>query len=242
MLSVFQEKRCFVADKQTSKLRYMIVPLLLGAVYLVQQKIPGLFEAGALWSEHPRWWQFFTNGFLSGNSIHLLINAVGIWFVFSQFASKIRTSFLLIYFTIFSAAASYLYFLWAMPSHATLVGSSGGVYSLLGFSSWFFRRERIGFFGKRSLSAPVLLFMVFLLIMEFFVARYWVPVLAWQLHLIAFGVSLFVALMVHAVYLLTHWLAECEQLMFRKLFRSGRVVLRWIRRIAVLTERDPQQP
>ncbi len=226
-----------MADKQGSGLRHYIFPLLLGAVYLVQQQVPGLFEAGALWSAYPRWWQFFTNGFLSGNPVHLLINVIGIWFVCSQFAFKVRISFLLIYFTLFSAASSYLYFLWAMPSHATLVGASSGVYSLLGFLCWFFRRDRVGFFGKRSLSAPVLPFMVFLLIMEFFVARYWVPVLAWQLHLIAFGFSISVALAVHAVYALTHSLAGCEQQIFRKLFKPGMIVLRGIKQIALLKSR-----
>ncbi len=197
-----------MSDKQTSVLRHSIFPALLGSVYLIQHQFAGFFEAGALWSDHPEWYQFFTNGFLSGNPVHLLINVIGIWFVCSQFASKVRISFLLIYFTIFSAAASYLYFLWAMPSHATLVGASSGVYSLLGFLCWFFRRDRIGFFGKRALSAPVLPFMVFLLILEFLIARYWIPVLAWQLHLIAFGLSISVALAVHAVYALTHRLAD----------------------------------
>ncbi len=223
-----------MADKQGSVLRHLIFPLLLGAVYLVQQKIPGLFEAGALWSEHPKWYQFATNSFLSGNMLHLLINMIGIWFVCSQFASKVRISFLLLYFTLFSAASSYLYFLWAMPSRATLVGASSGVYSLLGFLCWFFRRDRVGFFGKRSLSAPVLPFMVFLLIIEFFVARYWIPVLAWQLHLIAFGFSISVALAVHAVYALTHSLAGCEQIVFRKMFRQGVVVFQQIKQVAML--------
>ncbi len=226
-------------SKQESPFRHLIFPLLLGAVYLIQRQLPGLFEAGALWSDHPEWHQFFTNGFLSGNSVHLLINVVGIWFVCSQFASKVRISFLLIYFTLFSAASSYLYFLWAMPSHATLVGASSGVYSLLGFLCWFFRRDRVGFFGKRSLSAPVLPFMVFLLIIEFFVARYWVPVLAWQLHLIAFGFSISIALAVHAIYAATHWLAECEPLIFRKIFRPGAIVFQQLRQIAMLPDLEP---
>ncbi len=221
-------------SRQESQFKHLIFPVLLGAVYWVQQKTPGLFEAGALWSDHSRWWQFFTNGFLSGNPIHLLINIIGIWFVCSQFALKVRISFLLIYFTLFSAASSYLYFLWAMPPHATLVGASSGVYSLLGFLCWFFRRDRVGFFGKRSLSAPVLPFMAFLLILEFFVARYWIPVLAWQLHQIAFGLSISVALVVHAVYALTHSLAECEQSIFRKMFRPGDIVFQQIKQVSML--------
>ena len=223
-----------MAEEKKSVLRHLVFSLLLGAVYLVQMRIPSLFESCALWSEHPRWWQFFTNGFLSGNLIHLAFNVCGIWFVCSQFASKVRFSFLLLYFILFSAASSFLYFLWAMPSRATLVGASSGVYSLLGFLSWFLRRNRIGFFGKRWLSAPVLPFMAFLLILEFFVAKFWIPVLAWQLHVIAFGLSISTALLAHAVYALVHWLAEREQMIFRKIFRPGAFVFQKIRDFATV--------
>lgn len=188
-------------------MRALVFPLLLGAVYLAHLQYPGLFKQCALWSEHPRWWQFFTNGFLSGNPVHLLINACGLWFVCSYFAPRIRISFLFIYFLLFSAASSFLYFKWAMPAHATLVGASSGVYSLFGFLCWFMRRDRVGFFGIRSLSAPVLPFMAFMLILEFFASKYWLPVLAWQLHVLAFGFSMLVALLSHGVYSLAHWLA-----------------------------------
>lgn len=220
-----------MAEEKKSVLRHLVFSLLLGAVYLIQMRT-GLFESCALWSEHPRWWQFFTNGFLSGNLIHLAFNVCGIWFVCSQFASKVRFSFLLLYFILFSAASSFLYFLLAMPSRATLVGASSGVYSLLGFLSWFLRRDRIGFFGKRWLSAPVLPFMVFLLILEFFVAKFWIPVLAWQLHLIAFSLSISTALAIHAVYALVHWLAGCKPKILRRLFRPGALILSQIREIA----------
>jgi hypothetical protein len=66
----------------------------------------------------------------------------------------------------------------------------------------------VGFFGVRALSAPVLPFMAFMLILEFFAAKYWIPVLAWQLHLIAFGLSISTALLAHAAYSFTHWLAS----------------------------------
>lgn len=197
-----------MADKKEPILRHLIFPLLLGAVYAAQMRVPLMFKYGALWSEHPKWWQFFTNGFLSGNPVHLLINVCGLWFVCSQFAPRIRLSFLFVYFLLFSAASSFLYLKWAMPAHATLVGASSGVYSLLGFLSWFLRRDRVGFFGVRALSAPVLPFMAFMLILEFFAAKYWIPVLAWQLHLIAFGLSISTALLAHAIYSFAHWLAS----------------------------------
>jgi membrane associated rhomboid family serine protease len=211
-------------------LRVLVFPLLLGAVYFAQLQYPGLSKQCALWSDHPRWWQFFTNVFLSGPPVHLLINVCGLWFVSSQFAPRIRISFLFIYFLLFSAASSFLYFKWAMPSHATLVGASSGVYSLLGFLSWFLRRDRVGFFGIRSLSAPVLPFMVFMLILEFFAAKYLLPVLAWQLHLIAFGLSLGTAIALHRVYATLHWLAGQERLMFKTLLVQGMDVLQRIKR------------
>jgi membrane associated rhomboid family serine protease len=210
-------------------LRVLVFPLLLGAVYFAQLQYPGLSKQCALWSDHPRWWQFFTNVFLSGPPVHLLINVCGLWFVSSQFAPRIRISFLFIYFLLFSAASSFLYFKWAMPSHATLVGASSGIYSLFGFLSWFLRRDRVGFFGILSLSAPVLPFMVFMLILEFFLARYWIPVLAWQLHLIAFGLSVSTALSVHAVYALVHWLAERGPVSFKRIFRPCALILTQIR-------------
>jgi len=192
--------------------RSLIFPLLLGGVYFAQMHFPVLFKQCALWSAHPYWWQFFTNGFLSGNPVHLLINMWGLWFVCFQFAPQIRISFLFIYFVLFSAASSYLYFRLCMPSHATLVGASGGVYSLLGFLSWFYRRDRFDLFYPRNFSVPVLPTMIFMLVLEFFVAWYWVPVLAWHLHLIAFGLSILTALLVNAVYSVIHWLASDEPL------------------------------
>jgi membrane associated rhomboid family serine protease len=210
--------------------RTLLFPFILGIAYLLQVKFPWLFKQGALWSDHPQWWQFFTNGFLSGNWIHLLFNACGLWFVCSQFAPRVRLCFLFVYFLLFSAVSSFLYFKWAMPSHATLVGASSGVYSLLGFLSWFLRRDRVGFFGIQQLSAPVLPFMAFMLILEFFAAKYWLPVLAWQLHLIAFGLSLCTAIVLHMAYATLHWLAGQEHLMFKTLLVQGMEVLQRIKR------------
>jgi len=166
-------------------------------------RFPLIFQHGALWSDHPRWWQFFTNGFLSGNRIHLAFNLVAIWMVCDQFASQIRLSFLLFYFTLFSAASSFLFLTFVMPPHAWLVGASGGFYSLMGFFCWFLRRDRVALFGQRRLAASVPLYMGLLLSLEIFAARHWVPQLAWPLHLIAFFLSLSAALSIHAVYALS---------------------------------------
>jgi membrane associated rhomboid family serine protease len=192
--------------------RALVFPLLLGVIYFAQLQFPLMFKNGALWSDHPRWWQFFTNGFLSGNPVHLGINILGMWFVCSRFARQIRISFLMAYFVLFAAASSYLYYTFCMPSHATLVGASSGVYSLLGFLSWFFRKKRLEFFVPKTFAVPVLPLMAFTLVLEFFVARYWIPVLAWQLHALAFGLSIFTALLIHAVYSIIHWLAAGKPL------------------------------
>jgi len=42
--------------------------------------------------------------------MHLVVNALAMWVVCSRFASKLRFSFVLVYFTLFSAASSYLYY------------------------------------------------------------------------------------------------------------------------------------
>jgi membrane associated rhomboid family serine protease len=211
----------------------IIFPLLLGAGYIAQIYLPGVFKLGALWSDHPRWWQFFTNGFLSGNLIHLALNMAGIWIVCIRFASQIRFRFLLICFVIFSAASSFLYFHFFMPPHATLVGASGGVYALAGFSSWFQRRDRVCFLGIRKLAMPFLPAMLILLTTEFLAAMFWTPVLAWQVHLIAFSISVGTAMAVHAVYAAFHWLADQKHWVFSDGFEQGLLMLRKIKAIAL---------
>lgn len=213
--------------------RNLIFPFLLGAIYLVQIQVPETFKWGALWSDSPRWWQFFTNNFLSGNWIHLVSNMCGMWVVCSQFARQIRLSFLFIYFVLFSAAASFLYFHIFMPSNASLVGASGGVYALIGFLCWFQRRDRICFLGVRKLAIPFVPAMLLLLCLEFLTATFWIPVLAWQLHIIAFSISIITAMVAHAVYAGVHWLAGCNGLVFRELFESGASVLRAIKRVVI---------
>jgi membrane associated rhomboid family serine protease len=201
-------------------------------VFLFHQLIPAVFKSCALWSDHPRWWQFFTNGFLSGNWIHLLFNACGMWVVCLQFASHLRLSFLFVYFTLFSAASSFLYYHFFMPPHAWLVGASGGVYALIGFLCWFQRRSRSCFFGFRSLSMPFFPEMLVLLGLEFLVATFWIRVLAWQVHVIAFFISIFTAMTAHAVYGGFHWLADQNAR-----FEQGARVLRKVKQVAVTVPR-----
>ena len=201
-------------------------PLLLGSVYIIQTHLDGAFKFGALWSDHPRWWQFFTNGFLSGNWIHLAFNMSGMWVVCSQFAAQIRLFFLFIHFVLFSAAASFLYFHFFMPYHATLVGASGGIYAIIGFLCWFQRRVWVCFLGLRKLAMPFLPAMLILLGIEFLIATFWIPVLAWQVHVIAFSISIFTAITVHAVYAGLHWLADQNAR-----FEPGALVLRKLKTV-----------
>lgn len=224
-----------------SFLKNVILSLLFGLIFCIQKAEPDFFGTYALWSDHPRWWQFFTSGFLSGHSIHLLFNMIGMWIVCSRFAPQIRLAFLFIYFTLFSAVSSFLYFHFFMPAHATLVGASGGVYALIGFLCWFQRRDRVCFFGLRKVSMPFLPAMLVLLGIEFLVATFWIPVLAWQVHIIAFSISIGTAITIHAVYAGMHWLAGQEVLICRGLIERGAVVLQQVKRGIVNVSADQQQ-
>jgi membrane associated rhomboid family serine protease len=208
--------------------RTLLFPFILSVAYLLQVKFPWLFEQGALWSDHPHGWQFFTNGFLSGNWIHLLFNACAIWVVCSQFASQIRLMFLFIYFVLFSAASSFLYFRFFMPPHAWLVGASGGCYALMGFLCWFQRRDKVYFCGIRKLTVSFFPAVLILFGLEYLVATFWIPVLAWQLHIIAFSISIAMAMAAHAVYAGIHWLADQIEL-----FEPGALLLRKLRATAM---------
>ncbi len=221
-----------MTEKENSAMRHLILPMLLGAVYLLQMRFSGTVEQFGLWSDHPRGWQFFTHGFLSGNLIHLFAGAGGLWVVCSQFAERIRTSFLLLYFILFSAASSFLYFTFCMSPGSALIGASSGVYSLLGFLSWFQRKKRFEFVGLRWFSMPVLLLMVFVLLVETFMARQWIPALAWPLHWIAFSLSLFVAVAAHGVYALLHRLATVESFIPKRIRTQSTFVLQKIRGFA----------
>ncbi len=206
-----------MTEERRTALRHLILPMLLAAVYLLQMRFPGSLERFALWADHPRGWSFFTNGFLSSNPLHLLAGIGGMWVVCSQFAARVRTSFLLFYFILFSAASSFLYFTFCMSSGTGLVGASAGVYSLLGFFSWFQRNERFELVGLRWFSVPVLLLLIFVLLIETFIARYWIPSLAWPLHWIAFFLSLFVAGVAHALYAWVHRLAAVESFLTKRI-------------------------
>lgn len=163
---------------------------------------------GALWSDHPRGWQFFTCNFMSGNWIHLAFNTLSMTVLYSQFGSRIRLPVMLLLFTLFSAAATGLYYYFCMPPHAWVVGASGGIYTLLGLFCWFFRCDRVCILGLRRLSAPVLPVVFCLLLIEYLVARFWVPVLAWQMHVIGCFLGMFFALVLHGMYAGAHRLAE----------------------------------
>lgn len=216
--------------------RALVFPLLLSAVYLAQLQYPRLFKQYALWSEHPRWWQFFTNGFLSGNPVHLLINVCGVWAVCAYFASQIRLYFLFLYFVLFSAVSSFLYFHFFMPSHAWLVGASGGVYALIGFLCWFLRRDRVCFAGSPRFAFRLFPVILISLLIEFLVAIFWIRVLAWQLHVIAFGVSMFVVLILHAADELVCWLARRERSTIRRIFAPLSLAFQKIKAAATLKE------
>lgn len=196
-------------------LRNVAFPLFLGLVYLAQIKFPVVLQTGALWSEHPRWWQFFTNGFLSGNWIHLTFNMCAIWVICSQFATQIRLYFLILCFVLFSAASSFLFYKFFMPQNAWLIGASGGVYSLVGFLCWFQRHHRVCFMGLKKFSMPFFIAILMLLFLEFLTAVFWIKVLAWQVHVIAFLLSISVAMLLNAAYAVLHKLAE-QNLRFQK--------------------------
>jgi membrane associated rhomboid family serine protease len=72
--------------------RYAALPGLLLLVFLAQQQWPDIHRYGALWSDHPRWWQFFTCNFLSGNWIHLLFNMLSMTVLHWQFGPRVRLS------------------------------------------------------------------------------------------------------------------------------------------------------
>jgi membrane associated rhomboid family serine protease len=191
-----------------NSLRYAALPGLLLIVFLVQEHWPAVHRQGVLWSDHPQWWQFFTCNFMSGSRIHLAFNVLSITLLYSQFASRVRLPVMILLFTLFSAASTWLYYFFFMPVHAWLAGASGGIYTLLGLFCWFFRCERVCLPGFHRLSAPVLPAVFGLLLLEYLIARFWIPVLAWQMHGIGFVLGMAAALILNGVYAGVHRLAD----------------------------------
>jgi len=174
-------------NKAILTLRYAALPGLLLIVFLAQQQWPEIHRYGALWSVRPRWWQFFTCNFLSGNWIHLLFNVLSMAVLHWQFGPRVRLPVILLLFTVFSSSATWIYAAFWMPPKAWLVGASGGIYTLFGFFGWFFRRARVGWFGLRALSMPLLAALPLIIAIEALIAHLWLPQLAWPMH--AAGIS-----------------------------------------------------
>jgi hypothetical protein len=81
---------------------------------------------------------------------------------------------------------------------------------------------------------PFLPAMLTLFGIEFLVATFWIPVLAWQVHIIAFSISIATAMITHAVYALIHWLADRSQQ-----FEPGSRIVRKIKSIALCRTAEP---
>ena len=88
-----------------------------------------------------------------------------------------------------------------MPQHAWVIGASGGSYALLGFFSWFLRREKFCFFKKTTrFDFPILPALLVFIVGEYFYARWRMPHLAWQLHALGFSLGISIAMATHMVY------------------------------------------
>jgi membrane associated rhomboid family serine protease len=198
-------------DRLFSSLRMLALPLFLLVVFLLQLKFPEVHKYGALWSDRPRWWQFITCNFLSRDPGHLLVNMSGLMIVYTQFAPQIKGPFLALAFVLTSTVTTWLFYLWFMPSHAWLIGASGGSFALLGFFSWFLRRAYFGLFSFKKLKFRFLPVLVVMIISEYFIATYWMPQLAWQLHAIGFGFGVIAAMVAHALYAGAYALAKRDQ-------------------------------
>jgi len=193
-------------------LRYAGLPLLFLVLFVLQQQFPEIHTQGALWSDHPRWWQFFTCNFLSGNWTHLAFNMFGMITLHSQFGPRVRLPMMFLLFTLFSAVSASLYFLFFMSHHAWLVGASGGVYTVIGFFGWFQRRWRVCCCGFRALSIPMLAMLVVIIGIEALIAHFWVPQLAWPMHAVGMGAGFIAALSVQAIYLLCSRLTALQKM------------------------------
>lgn len=189
-------------------LRMLALPALLVVVFLLQLTFPSVHRQCALWSDHPRWWQYITCSFLSGGVVHLSFSVVGLIMIHSQFAPQVRGWTLFFAFAVLASLAVWLFHAWCMPPHAWLIGASGGSYALLGFFSWFLRKARFCVYRLRRLRFPVFPVVIVLLGCEGLIARCWVPQLAWQLHAIGFGLGVGSALVLQGAFIASGALAE----------------------------------
>lgn len=183
-------------------LRMWALPMALAAIYLLQQEFPSIHRHCALWSEHLRWWQFFTCSFLSHDLGHLAVNAGGLAIVYSQFAPQVRGPVLAAAFCLFATISNLVFFEWLMPRPAWLIGASGGSYALLGFFSWFLRRAYFCVYKCTWLKFRIIPVLVISIAGEYLYVRWRMPapVLAWQMHAIGFVLGLSSAAAIHAVY------------------------------------------
>jgi membrane associated rhomboid family serine protease len=188
--------------------RMLVLPAVLIAIYALQHYFPAIHRQGALWSDHPQWWQFFTCNFLSADLGHLSMNAGGLVVVYSQFAPRIRAPFLWVAFVVFSSVSAWVFFHLCMPSHAWVIGASGGSFALLGFFSWFLRRARFQLYKFERVGFPILPVLIAGILCEALFARWRMPQLAWQLHALGFALGISTAMVAHAVYAAAGLMAE----------------------------------
>ncbi len=176
------------------------LPMVLMAIYALQLRFPAIHEHGALWSDHPHWWQIFTCNFLSKDIGHLAVNVGGLVIVYSQFAPQVRGPMLALAFFFFASLSTWLFHALWMPEHAWLIGASGGSYALLGFFSWFLRRARFCVYKCKWLNFRILPVLIVFIVGEYFYARWRMPHLAWQLHALGFSLGISIAMATHAIY------------------------------------------
>jgi membrane associated rhomboid family serine protease len=190
--------------------RTLVLPLIFLSVYLWQAHNPMVHRVGALWSDHPHGWQFFTATFLSGNPWHLAINMLACIAVFQLLAPHIRFPFLLVGFLLFAPLANVLYFHFAMPSRSWLVGASGGIYALVGFLAWSDRNSFYSSFFVNRLRLRLWHAAVPTLAVEWALAHFYMPSLAWKLHLLGGLAGFGAAAFIEAVFWLSNQLSSLE--------------------------------
>lgn len=117
-------------------------------------------------------------------------------------------TFLALAFVFFATLSTYLFHAWYMPSHAWVIGASGGTYALLGFFSWFLRRARFQIHKFKRLGFPILPVLVAGILFEALLARWRMPQVAWQIHAIGFSLGISTAMVAHAVYAAAGLMAE----------------------------------